>query len=444
VTDATGSKKPESTEALVVSNVEVSVAGLSATLRWKTSTAAAATVRFGGDEKLLLAAAGNGVDHTARLTGLAPGMTYPYDAVSKAANRTVVVSGTFTIGALPMRPVGGVSGAAVTVNSEPLFPILAWAQCPEDVDENIALGVNTFMNDCGAGAAAMSSALNERAYLVMPAEQQGTAQAVPELLGWHQPDEPDGYGIAPGELPDPAERAATGRPVFLTVTSGFNDPRTVAPYQEYFAKADIIGFDLYPLAHWCPQFAGHGRISLGSVFDQQRALVRQARGKPTYQWIEVNELERWCGAAPVGPAMVHAEVWLALAGGATGIGYFTHGWPEGLWTRFHVPAENQLAIAQTNAEIRSLQPLLSSPASGVTSAAGSVARVGARSYQGRIYVIAVNPSDTPQSISFKAVKLGRGNSTLRVWKQGRRVVARNGVVKDSVAPYGVNLYAPVR
>ena len=87
-------------------------------------------------------------------------------------------------------------------------------------------------------------------------------------------------------------------------------------YPALVANADVLGFDLYPLQNWCRY------DDFGHVFDAQRELVALASGKPTFQWIKARTMD--CHDPTLDPSAdtVHAETWLAIAGGATGIGYF--------------------------------------------------------------------------------------------------------------------------
>src|SRR5438477_472908 len=141
-------------------------------------------------------------------------------------------------------------------------------------------------------------------------------------------------------------------PRFLTLTNHFYSraaplPQGRALYPPLVANADVIGFDLYPLQSWC-RFD-----SFGDVYDAQQELVRLAQGKPTFQWIEARAMD--CAGDPAldpTPATVRAETWLAIAGGAHGIGYFPKDWsPE-------IGAE----IAREKAEIETLAPALTAPA----------------------------------------------------------------------------------
>ncbi|MGG7380231.1 hypothetical protein ACQ7B2_16255, partial [Escherichia coli] len=70
-----------------------------------------------------------------------------------------------------------------------------------------------------------------------------------------------------------------------TLTSHFASMAAPLPagrgmYPGLIARADVVGFDLYPLQELCrPEF-------LPAVFDAQAELVPLAWPRPTFQWIE--------------------------------------------------------------------------------------------------------------------------------------------------------------
>src|SRR5205807_992194 len=105
-------------------------------------------------------------------------------------------------------------------------------------------------------------------------------------LGWYQQDEPDGHGIT--SLPTLPASATSHRVTFLTLTDHFSGrsaplPVGKAVYPKLIAKAEMVGFDSYPLQTRCS-------ADFTLDFDQQRELAALARGKPTYQWIEAGYL----------------------------------------------------------------------------------------------------------------------------------------------------------
>jgi hypothetical protein len=156
-------------------------------------------------------------------------------------------------------------------------------------------------------------------------------------------------------------------------------------YPGLVAKADVVGFDLYPLQELCR------RDFLAAVFDAQQALVALAPGKPTFQWIEARELK--CPTVPVTPATVRAESWLALAGGAHGLGFFPKDWDPAIGA----------AIGGVAARIRQLEPALLAPAVPLDVAASSAdVRASERDYHGARYLFAVNAGTTPAAIRLPA------------------------------------------
>jgi hypothetical protein len=128
------------------------------------------------------------------------------------------------------------------------------------------------------------------------------------------------------------------------------------------------------------------------------------------------------------PEVVRAETWLAIAGGARGIGYFPDWWEESI--------RNEVRL--TNREILALAPALLAPVAKVNWSAESPIRVGARRYNGATYVIAVNTSTSETTASFSVPALG--GRTLRVFRDGRTVKPLGDLVTDRLPPLGVTVY----
>ena len=82
---------------------------------------------------------------------------------------------------------------------------------------------------------------------------------------------------------------------------------------------------MYPIVKFC------GRVPLIDMFKAQRELMTTyAPGKPTFQWIETSKMTGECTTMQITPQIVNAESWLAVAGGACGLGYFTNSWTGAL------------------------------------------------------------------------------------------------------------------
>ena len=328
--------------------------------------------------------------------------------------------GSSAVTVSPSQPTGTVTGSVadgvVLLDGQPFFPILLWGQCPS-YDPLLALGIDVFMNNPCGGIEAQVGALAGKGLSV--AEAPGAAGA--GVIGSYYPDEADGHGYTGASLP-----AAQGLR-FLTLTNHFYSAAAPLPagkgmYPGLVAKADVVGFDLYPLQVWCK------RSALPDVAAAQRELVRLAAGKPTFQWIETTHMQCPFGDPDlaVTPATVRAESWLALVGGAHGLGFFPIGWT----------GDVSGALAQVGRDIQALGPVLLAPEAPVS--AGAPLEATARSYGGAFYVFAVNPTYAPVEATISAP--GLDGRPLQVLGENRTVTPSNGSFADDFAPLAVHLY----
>jgi hypothetical protein len=319
-----------------------------------------------------------------RLRGLLPGTPYAVRARGAAVRFR-------TLPAPVVRTSVGARGA-ILLNGSPFLPVLQWLQCPALFPQSVALGVNVFLgrgcdNETNAGEVDALRAAG--AYSVLPFDR--AVASAPALFGWRFEDEPDQKGIRPAELARQyrANRAADPRRLnFLTVTTGFYSRMrsgSLGDYVGYARATDAIGFDLYPVTGWCrPDWVPR-------VYEAQRELAALAAGRPTYQWIEaIATASKFCAGRGVSAPELRAEVWLALAGGAKAVGYFTHSWKP-TYSQFRVAADVQAEMRRTDAQVAALAPaLLAAPLPVHVDGAGVVAF--ARRFHGATYVVAVNSS----------------------------------------------------
>src|SRR4051812_27873555 len=146
---------------------------------------------------------------------------------------------------------------------------------------------------------------------------------------------------------------------FYSRQAKINDGFDRNDYKRFAALADVIGFDMYPIVKFC------GRVPLLDVFRSQRELmVTYAPGKPTYQWIETSRMTGECPRLQITPEIVNAEAWLAVAGGACGLGLFTNSWTGDLWDRWDFDAGVEQQLAKTVARVQGLAPALCGGAYG--------------------------------------------------------------------------------
>jgi hypothetical protein len=299
---------------------------------------------------------------------------------------------------------------------------MVWRQCPSYYPGSLNSGINLFLGVECAEPSVQFERLAGRAMSTVDAKTPGVSG--PGVVGWHLPDEADVSVGRAETLPRPK---ATGRVTFLTLTDHFSERAAPPPngksiYPAFFERADVIGFDTYPVEVRC------SLAQIDNVYWMQRELIALTGGKPTFQWIEAGPMEHCRQNEDPTPAVVRAETWLAIAGGARGIGYFPDWWVE----------EIRAEVRLTNREILALAPALLAPIAQASWSAGGPVRIGARRYNGATYVIAVNTSTSDATASFTVP--GLGGRTLRIFREGRAVKPMGDVVVDKLPGLGVAVY----
>ncbi len=467
---AVASSGVQAARAPVPTVVGVNTAPFSAVVRWKVDDAARVVVEVGADDRYGIwsptsTTRGPSTEKTT-LAGLEPATTYRYRVQARFRNgqrgedrgtfrtdpwphslsATVAPSlentssGSLTPfilnPALPPKVAGGSAPAApgptiappagssapLRVNGVPVFPRMVWRQCPTYFPTSIGAGINLFLGvSCGDTQAQFTN-LAGRAASTTDAYNPG--ESGPSHLGWHLPDEADVSVGGADKLPSPK---ADGRVTFLTLTDKFSVNAAAGPhgkdiYPGLFQTADVIGFDTYPVEVRC------SLAQIDNVYWMQRELVQLAKGKPTFQWIEAGPMEHCRANEDPTPAVVRAETWLAIAGGARGIGYFPDYWAEDI--------RNE--VRQVNREILSLAPALLGQVASATWSPQQPVRVGVRKHNGALYVIAVNTSTSPVTASFTVP--GIGARKLRVFADGRTVTPLGNLVVDKLPGLGTAVY----
>jgi hypothetical protein len=167
-----------------------------------------------------------------------------------------------------------------------------------------------------------------------------------------------------------------------------------------------------------------------------------------YAWIETSKGGQWTGPLErqkdVTPAHIRAETWMAICGGATGIGYFTHIWKPS-YRQFGVPDENRRALRSINDQITRLAPAIlgRKPQSAVTICARGDVKLAvmAREHDGHLYLFAVNYDsrqlEAQAAIGVESLQAG---TEITVIDEARTLRSVAGSFTDTFAPLAVHVY----
>jgi hypothetical protein len=327
----------------------------------------------------------------------------------------------------------------IHVRGAPFFPVMLIDQCsPDAVARAAHLGINTILNEHCAGVSPHTqlNMIQSSSLAVLPIKARSIRGSA--LLGWTFPDEPENNGWTPSSLKRAhpyARGSADGLLSFVTTSGGFfqgpyRDPRVVpSEYGVFGRMADVAGFDLYPL--------GHCQSDLSAVYDAQRNFIQLTGGMPTFQWIETGPIKpTYCGGFQMTANELNAEVWLAIVGGARGIGYFTHTWSPD-HKAFDVSAALQQKMRTISDSLTVVKPGLVGKTllSGVNSPA---IKVIARAAGRTTYVFAVNTHRTPITAQVHVPRLDAGQ--IQVWGEKRSVSLNNGNFVDNFQALAVHIY----
>jgi hypothetical protein len=425
---------PPPAEPLVISDPEVvALSPSTAQITFRTNHPATTRASYGIDAPAIWTGAepAGSLDHQVVLTGLTFSTTYQvwlHALDEYAQTQTAVVN--LTTAPMGTRTIATTSSDRILLDGEPFFPLAVWAQCSDGYDSNVADGINLFMGDgCGKDRQ-MPARLAGRAFSIVDSKDVDADGR--GVIGWYFPDEWDAFlesTVTREELQKSLPDGQPGRISFLTLTNHFYSHAAPLPqgrgmYPALYSLADVVGFDLYPLQVWC-------KPAFGDVFDAQRELSGNTGGKPTFQWIEVAPMEQTCGrdrSLDPTAATVRAETWLAVAGGADGIGYFPNRWKRDIGTE----------IARTNRQLQELSPILLAQQVPATADAPSI-KVSARSLNGALYVIAVNTSTT-ETTQTRITVDGIGGRSATVLGDGTVVGSDDTGFTDTFAPLAVKVF----
>ncbi len=351
-----------------------------------------------------------------------------------------------------------------------LFPIAVWLQDPHQAGKYKAAGINLYV---ALWKGPTDAQLKDLTAAGMPVicEQNRVALAHkddPIIIAWMHGDEPDNaqeivdratgkrrYGppVPPARIVAEyqALRAADStRPIMLNLGQGVaNDEwlgrgpgASLDDYPAYVRGADIVSFDVYPVAGLDRPDSAQLLWYVAKGLDR---LAKWTGGRQrVWNCIECTHISN--PKAKATPHQVRAEVWMSLVHGSRGLIYFVHQFKP----RFNEHAllddpEMLAAVTAINAQIRELAAVLNSPeVSGLARVRSSNTDVpidlATRQHGKTTYVFAVAMRNSPARGGFEIKGLAP-LATAAVLGEQRRITIKEGRFEDDFRPYDVHLYA---
>ena len=360
--------------------------------------------------------------------------------------------------------------------SETFFPLAVWLQAPDNSANATAyrnIGINTHIglwNGPTEGQLTAVAALPSTT--ICRQNSVGLASANRAVIkGWMHPDEPDN---AQNGTQDPVPTATilsgyqamvtadATRPVFLNLGQGVASDawygrgnRTNHPedYAQYAQGADILSFDTYPMNVFPrpltdpPWFTAFNNTVAQNIWYVAEGVDRlrewtQYR-KPVWAWIECTNISGDSRYA-LTPALVKAEVWMALIHGARGIGYFCHQITPFREAGLLASSSMTNEIHAINDQIAGLANVLNrqSISNGVTTVSSNasvpvhtmVKRSGGFTY---LFAVGMRPSSTTATFTLRGFT---GNAVVEVIGESRQLTSSGGQFQDAFSSHAVHLY----
>ncbi|MCD6361740.1 MAG: hypothetical protein J7M38_12870, partial [Armatimonadetes bacterium] len=269
----------------------------------------------------------------------------------------------------------------------------------------------------------------------------------PALLGYYGLPLPDTQGATPELLSQVYMHSAgsyggiaqmdTHHPVLLTL-------RPNATLSAFARACDIVIVEINPVPRW----------PLTAVSDAIEYAIQAVEGhKPVWAaiqatglaWQPGSRLDRNSTGRPPTAAEHRAMVFLALISGADGLVHFSYALPY-MSNRPEYRLQRDApqlweSMKITNQQVAWLAPILSAgPPVPIPTPEDCPLRMAAWNYEGKQYIIAVNPTADALALSFDIG--ASADDTIDVLFEQRRLLATaTGQVGDAFQPFEVHIYA---
>jgi hypothetical protein len=341
------------------------------------------------------------------------------------------------------------------------FPIAVWLQSPRMAPRYRDAGINLYVGLWKGPTEEQLAGLKAAGMQVICDQNEVKHRDDPTIVGWMHGDEPDNAQLLPDGKgyggPIPASKiiadyrkmrtADPSRPVFLNLGQGVANDEWIGraakyeDYPEYCKGADILSFDVYPVAGIRKPDGENYLWYVPKGVDRLRGWAGPQ--KPVWNCIECTHISEPGRKAT--PHQVRAEVWMSLIHGSRGIIYFVHQFKPTFIEHALLEDPPMLeAVTRINRQVRELAPVLNSPTLPEVAAVTSSDKdapidLMAKRHQGALYLFAVGMRNRAARGAFRVSGLV-GSRKVTVLGEDRTLTLQDGRFEDDFRPYDVHLY----
>ncbi|HQK95499.1 MAG TPA: hypothetical protein PLD23_18525 [Armatimonadota bacterium] len=352
---------------------------------------------------------------------------------------------------------------------ESFFPIGVWLQDPANAERYKSAGFNTYVGLWQGPTEKQLAALKAAGmWVICDQNEVGLAHiADPTIVAWMHGDEPDNaqpmrdpqtgqdtYGppVPPQKIVDDyhaIREKDPSRPVLLNLGQGVANEDWIGrgsegrpeDYDTYVLGADIVSFDVYPMAD--SQLAASNRY-----------LWLVPKGVDRLRKLTNNQKIIWTVLECTGisgpdhkptPEQVRAEAWMAIIHGVTGLVYFVHQFGPTFSEAALLEDPAMLAeVTAINHRIGELAPVLNSPTRADLATVDfepttAPVDILVKRHGGDTYVFAVEMQEEAAKATFAVAGL-TGGATAEVIGEDRTIPVTDGAFADDFGPHAVHLY----
>lgn len=347
------------------------------------------------------------------------------------------------------------------------FPIAVWLQDPSNASRYKAAGFNLYIGLWqGPTDAQLARLKAEKMPVICEQNAVGLSHRDDRtIVAWMHGDEPDnaqavkdpvtgkdGYGpcVPPTTIVDEyrAMRAKDPtRPIILNLGQGVANDEWIGrgsgarlqDYKTYVKGADIVSFDVYPVAGLPKPRPEDYLWYVPKGLDRLASWMGPAGTR--WNCIECTRID---GDHKATPAQVRSEVWMSIVHGSKGLIYFVHQFKPTFDEHALLDDPEMLAsVTALNRQIEDLAPIINSPTlAGVVAAASPTDRpvdIVAKRHGNDIFVFAVGMRNAESNATFSGLGIP-ATGTAQVIGEDRTISIGDGRFSDRFSPYEPHIY----